>query len=310
MHSEMAQRKLQCRICLLQPKDKQLLPTPDDFPEKIRSCTGIQLTHSSRAPSGICNGCNQLLQAALKLRFLCEEAEKKLQPSVQIHVQIEDVTQGSGGQKKGSQSNQPKVEFVEYEVTLNNIKDEHSNAKESIRIERVHSRPPSPMTEDHLMSEEEDDEPQNYLRPAGSFPCTECRNVYDKRQRLTAHMKVHSEDKPHECEICHKRFRQTPQLARHMNTHTGQRPYKCDYCDSCFGDPSTRIKHQRIHTNERPYKCTYCPKSFSYSNVLQVHLITHTGQRPFSCQYCDKTFSQLHHKNAHERSHKPKKKPA
>lgn len=43
MHSEMAQKEHQCRICLLQPKDESLMPTETDFCEQIQRCTGIQV---------------------------------------------------------------------------------------------------------------------------------------------------------------------------------------------------------------------------------------------------------------------------
>ncbi|XP_037944591.1 zinc finger protein 91-like [Teleopsis dalmanni] len=140
-----------------------------------------------------------------------------------------------------------------------------------------------------------------------SYPahiCCHCGNIYNEKSKLTAHMKYHRKDKPHECEICHKRFTHTPQLARHMNSHTGNRPFKCKYCSAAFTDPSTKIKHERIHTNERPYSCTICNKSFAYSNVLKVHMMMHSGEKPFSCETCGKKFAQVHHKKAHERTHK------
>uniref|UniRef100_A0A1B0GGC7 Uncharacterized protein n=1 Tax=Glossina morsitans morsitans TaxID=37546 RepID=A0A1B0GGC7_GLOMM len=114
-----------------------------------------------------------------------------------------------------------------------------------------------------------------------NYVCSYCGNIYNEKSKLTMHLKLHTNEKPHECEICGKRFSMTPQLARHMNSHTGKRPFKCQYCEASFADPSTKIKHERIHTNERPYKCKVCGKSFAYSNVLKVHMITHTGEKPY-----------------------------
>ncbi|XP_017060769.1 zinc finger protein 39 [Drosophila ficusphila] len=315
MHQEMEKDDLQCRICLLQPKDESLIPTQPDFPDQIKQCTGVELSDNPNWPNHICTSCALLLRAALKLRILCQKAEKELQQlehqeiHIQIHHDDQRVKQNSDSQDLPSKEPFPSDSDVEYDylesydVTLENSEDAACSADEMVSIEPSSCTPEESI---YSLSPKPETGEEEGACQAQSFACNICQNVYIDRVKLTTHMKVHSTEKPHECEICHKRFRQTPQLARHMNTHTGNRPYKCDYCDSSFADPSTRIKHQRIHTNERPYKCKYCSKSFSYSNVLRVHLKTHTGERPFSCQHCQRTFSQLHHKNAHERSHRPK----
>ncbi|KAH8248233.1 hypothetical protein KR038_007843, partial [Drosophila bunnanda] len=299
MLSEMEQTELQCRICLLLPKDESLMPTDADFCEQIQRCTGVQLQENASLPNLICTSCALLLRAALKLRSLCQDAEKALQQK-RIKIDIAENVSRLEDRSKDLPSKEASCSDseVEYEYL------EPYDLEAVISIEHLTSTPTSLLKEESesMSPEPEPDEDDQ----APTLSCKVCHKIYTDRVKLAAHLKVHDKEKPHECEICHKRFRQTPQLTRHMNTHTRNRPYKCDYCDSCFADPSTRIKHHRIHTNERPYKCKHCSKSFAYSNVLRVHIKTHTGERPFSCQHCQRTFSQLHHKNAHERSHKPK----
>ncbi|KAH8374921.1 hypothetical protein KR200_008693, partial [Drosophila serrata] len=306
MHSQMEQKEPQCRICLLLPKDESLMPTESDFCEQIQRCTGVQIKESASLPNLICTSCALLLRAALKLRSLCQEAEKALHQQ-RIKIDIEDNVPRLEDKSKDLPSKEVSCSDseVEYEYLEPYDLDAPGSVDEIISIEHLTSTPTSLLKEESVESmtpEPEAGEDDQAL----SLSCKICNKSFPDRIKLAAHLKVHNKEKPHECEICHKRFRQTPQLTRHMNTHTRNRPYKCDYCDSCFADPSTRIKHHRIHTNERPYKCKHCSKSFAYSNVLRVHIKTHTGERPFSCQHCQRTFSQLHHKNAHEKSHKPK----
>ncbi|KAH8343713.1 hypothetical protein KR059_005264, partial [Drosophila kikkawai] len=305
MHSQMTDEKLQCRICLLQPKDETLMPTQADFCAQIQRCTGIQLRENAAWPTRICTSCALLLRAALKLRSLCQDAEKALQQQ-KIGENVPRLEQNENESKDlPSKEASCSDSEVEYEYLEPYDLEAADSTDEIISIEPLTSTPTSLLEEESISPASEPDEDVGQAH-APPLACTVCHKVYADRVKLAAHLKVHNRGKPHECEICHKRFRQTPQLTRHMNTHTRNRPYKCDYCDSSFADPSTRIKHHRIHTNERPYKCKHCSKSFAYSNVLRVHINTHTGERPFSCQHCQRTFSQLHHKNAHERSHKPR----
>ncbi|EDW83339.2 uncharacterized protein Dwil_GK22369 [Drosophila willistoni] len=261
------------------------------------SRAGIMLSHPANCqwPESVCSECVVLISAASRLRMLCQQADEHLQLMEKAAIDnanVEDQLQ----ELKKDDDKPPMIVLNGKCVNMKLSGEERGIYKINLKMSK-----PTPEESFDFISIS----PSNSSTPLTSdcFKCDICNNVYTERVKFTAHLKIHSQDKPHECEICHKRFRQTPQLTRHMNSHTGQRPYKCNYCDSSFGDPSTRYKHQRIHTNERPYKCIYCDKSFNYSNVLDVHLKTHTGERPYSCGYCGQRFSQLHHKNSHEKGH-------
>jgi KRAB domain-containing zinc finger protein len=43
---------------------------------------------------------------------------------------------------------------------------------------------------------------------------------------LYQHMKLHTEEKPHECKVCEKSFPQKGDLKKHMVVHTGEKPHQ------------------------------------------------------------------------------------
>jgi len=84
-------------------------------------------------------------------------------------------------------------------------------------------------------------------------------------------MAVHSNVRPHVCDICGKSFKQTFCLSRHKLTHQDSKPLTCEYCGKGFISNWSFKGHLRTHTGEKPYKCDLCDAAFTHNVTLKNH---------------------------------------
>ncbi|XP_013373780.1 PREDICTED: zinc finger protein 64 homolog, isoforms 1 and 2 [Chinchilla lanigera] len=138
------------------------------------------------------------------------------------------------------------------------------------------------------------------------YPGCQFKTAYGMKD-MERHLKIHTGDKPHKCEICGKCFSRKDKLKTHMRCHTGQKPYKCKTCDYAAADSSSLNKHLRIHSDERPFKCQICPYASRNSSQLTVHLRSHTGDAPFQCWLCSAKFKISSDLKRHMRVHSGEK---
>jgi len=58
---------------------------------------------------------------------------------------------------------------------------------------------------------------------------------------LSRHLKSHSKERPHKCDICGRGFKTGTSLNNHFNTHTGTKPHHCRKCTSSFTTSGMQI---------------------------------------------------------------------
>ncbi|XP_078120599.1 zinc finger and BTB domain-containing protein 41 [Sander vitreus] len=138
--------------------------------------------------------------------------------------------------------------------------------------------------------------------------CPKCDKTFDRAGKYESHTRVHTGEKPFQCDICLQRYSTKSNLTVHKKKHTSDAPvqkkeHKCPYCNKLHASKKTLAKHvRRFHPDHiqefltkrkrksEGWKCAICLKTFTRRPHLQEHMILHTQDRPFKCSFCDEFF--------------------
>ncbi|CAG9789647.1 unnamed protein product [Diatraea saccharalis] len=130
--------------------------------------------------------------------------------------------------------------------------------------------------------------------------CNECNKVFNSRDLLTTHKKIHRMPECPECSLTFKR----KEMAFHRNEVHGVPIPTCGICGYKTHRENLINKHQRqVHLRERNLPCPQCDAMFFEIWQLKKHLVCHNPVKKYECRFCKKTFPRLGTKREHEKIH-------
>lgn len=116
--------------------------------------------------------------------------------------------------------------------------------------------------------------PQSPKKKTAAFKCNDCGRSYGQKCHLSHHYRTyHLKYKPYVCDICEMSFGEKQTLVVHQRIHSGDRPYECNFCTQQFFTTSKLHDHyKKHHFLAQKYHCSFCDHSYFFSNDLHAHV--------------------------------------
>ncbi|CAG9792650.1 unnamed protein product [Diatraea saccharalis] len=109
----------------------------------------------------------------------------------------------------------------------------------------------------------------------------DCRKSYSSLMSYRKHTALHSAEEGNlQCKICDEVFNTRQEIIYHLKVHTGSRTVKnetdkkftCDYCERRFFTAKDVRRHLVVHTGRRDFLCPFCPQKFGRKDHLVRHV--------------------------------------
>ncbi|XP_045192490.2 zinc finger protein ZFAT-like [Mercenaria mercenaria] len=146
----------------------------------------------------------------------------------------------------------------------------------------------------------------------GSEECEYCGRLFFSRVDYEPHVRTHTGDKPHVCQVCGFRAITKDNLKRHTDKEHEHISYPCRECSYVASTRTQLWNHTMKHKGLKGLECPLCQRQFDSIKELKSHAqVAHPnsnteeldkilsykhkaqgklGRRSYKCPHCDKVF--------------------
>ncbi|XP_065078014.1 zinc finger protein 691-like [Ochlerotatus camptorhynchus] len=134
--------------------------------------------------------------------------------------------------------------------------------------------------------------------------CPYCPKAFVSASNYCSHVNIHTRAKMYKCDLCDKQYAMLNSLKQHRITHFKERIYLCPVCGKAYYQPTGLARHKRTHFDEPKIKCSECDKMFLTNSDLRKHFTKHLPEKPFNCEICNRAFSRKDNLRTHMKTHR------
>ncbi|XP_053688476.1 zinc finger protein 184-like [Sabethes cyaneus] len=135
--------------------------------------------------------------------------------------------------------------------------------------------------------------------------CPFCPKAFVSASNYSSHVNIHTRAKMYKCDLCDKQYPMLNGLKQHRITHFKDRVYLCPVCGKAYYQPTGLARHKRTHFEEPKIKCSECDKMFLSNGDLRKHFTKHLDEKPFACEICGRAFRRKDNLVTHLKTHRP-----
>ncbi|MEE6499233.1 hypothetical protein FKM82_003368 [Ascaphus truei] len=106
------------------------------------------------------------------------------------------------------------------------------------------------------------------------YKCQYCDDAFPQLPELRRHLISHTGEM-HLCTVCGKALKDPHTLRAHERLHTGERPFQCQYCGKSYPMATKLRRHLKSHLEEKPFRCQLCGMGYTLQHSLKRHLKSH-----------------------------------